>query len=175
MHTPRLTLIAASPEHIRAELMDPPAIGTLLCADVRTSWPPGEYDRHAQEFFLDQLTKSGDSAVGWFGWYAVRRADVLHPATLVGAAGYFGPPNEEGVVEIGYSTCPEWRGSGLATEMARALVDRAATHALVKSIIARTNSDNTASVSVLERCDFIRVAPLAAEQLRFEWKGRAHR
>ena len=172
IHTPRLTLIAASPKHIRAELMDPPAIGELLGADVPSSWPPGEYDRPAQEFFLEQLTDSGDSTVGWFGWYAVRRADVVHPATLVGAAGYFGPPNETGVVEIGYSLCQEWRGKGLATEMARALVERAAEHALVTSIVARTNSDNAASVSVLEHCDFAPVAPLADGQLRFEWRGR---
>ncbi len=172
IHTQRLTLIAASPKHIQAELMEPPAIGELLGADVPSSWPPGEYDRAAQKFFLEQLMESGENAVGWFGWYAVRRADVLHPATLVGAAGYFGPPNEAGVVEIGYSLCPEWRGNGLATEMARALVERAAAHALVTSIVARTNSDNAPSVAVLEHCNFARVAPLAAGQLRFEWRGR---
>ena len=170
IQTSRLTLIASSPEHLRAELEFPSTLGTLLGAEIPPSWPPGEYDRGAQEFFLARLVESGSEAVGWFGWYAVRRADSLHVATVVGAAGYFGPPSEEGVVEIGYSTCPEWRGRGYATEMARALVEHAAAYPHVTRVVARTNSDNAASVAVLESCGFTREAPLAAAQWRYEFR-----
>ena len=95
------------------------------------SWPPGEYDRDAQEFFLERLQSSGGAGTGWYGWYAICGDDSWRSgfsrsqqasSSLVGAGGFFGPPDDTGVVEVGFSLWPECTGQGFATEMVTALV-----------------------------------------------------
>ncbi len=159
IRTPRLQLIAATVQHIRAELHSPNSIGALLNAEVPASWPPGQYDRDAQEFFLQSLVDGGDAAVGWFGWYALHVGDNSSRTTLVGCGGYFGPPSHDGTVEIGYSVCAEWCGFGFATEMARALARNAKQLPVVTRVIAHTDESNGALVSVLQRIGFSAVTP----------------
>jgi RimJ/RimL family protein N-acetyltransferase len=174
LRTPRLRLVPATAAHVRAELAEPPRLHALLDAEVPASWPPGEYDRGAQEFFLAQLEAGGDAVVGWYGWYAVRAADADGPAAVVGAGGYFGPPTADGVVEIGYSMTPEWRGRGYATELARALAARAAAFPGVRTVIAHTTDANAASVAVLARSGFVRVgAGAEPDSVRFVYRGHA--
>ena len=134
------------------------------------SWPPGEYDRAAQEFFLARLEEAGPAGVGWYGWYAIQAADSERPATVVGGCGYHGPPTPAGVVEVGFSVCPEWRGQGFATEMAHALAARAAGLPGTTRVIAHTSEGNHASIAVLRRSGFVHVGPGADEgSLQFEW------
>jgi RimJ/RimL family protein N-acetyltransferase len=170
LRTRSLLLVPASAAHVRAELEGRDRLGALLGATVPPSWPPGEYDRAAQEYFLGCLTTAGSAGVGWYGWYAVRRHDREHEATVVGGGGYFGPPGADGAVEIGYSVCPEWRGRGYAAEMAGALAAHAAAQPGVARVIAHTSATNPASIAVLERVGFAMAGPGAeAGTLRFEW------
>jgi RimJ/RimL family protein N-acetyltransferase len=153
--TPSITLVASTLAHIRVELEAPEKLAELLNAVVSTEWPTGEYDRDAMEFFRARFEEGGDAVVGWYGWYAVRAADTEAPRTLVGAGGYFGPPDAAGTVEIGYSMLPGWQQRGYATQMVRALVANAFAFATVKRVIAHTHSENTASVAVLLRSGFV--------------------
>jgi RimJ/RimL family protein N-acetyltransferase len=155
--TPRLDLVAATLEHLSAELESPARLAALLGAEVEAGWPPGEYDRDAQVFFRDALAAGGDEAVGWFGWYAVRRADAGRRAVVVGAGGFLGPPNDDGEVEIGFSVVDSWRGHGYASEMAAALVSIALADRRVARIVAHTTEANTASCGVLRRAGLQRV------------------
>ena len=52
--TERLLLVASTLDHLRAELASPAKLASLLNVEVPSDWPPGEYDRSAQEFFLKQ-------------------------------------------------------------------------------------------------------------------------
>src|SRR6185503_5210936 len=151
----RLTLIASTLAHVRTELEAPDQLATLLGAVVSTDWPTGEYDRAAMEFFRARLEEGGPKVEGWYGWYAVRNADAQGPRALVGAGGYLGPPDSEGVVAIGYSVLPEWRRLGYASELVQALVDRAFREPQVKKVIAETTESNPASIGVLLRCGFV--------------------
>ena len=154
LRTPRLDLIAATLAHVEAELEASSRLGSLLGAEVPEGWPPGEYDRDAQEFFRECLERGGDEVVGWYGWYAVRRADAAGPVQVVGAGGFLGPPSPEGEVEIGYSLLPETRGQGYATELVRALLEHAFTHPDVQRVVAHTAEGNEASAAVLTRAGF---------------------
>lgn len=168
--TRRLQLIPASRAHVEAELCGNAAFSELLGAIVPASWPPGEYDRDAQQYFLDSLTAAGDAGTGWFGWYGVLRADDANAPTLVGCGGYFGPPSAEGVVEIGYSICTEQQGNGYASELTRALVEHVIQHEGVSRVIAHTHDTNGASMGVLRNCGFAQAAVSdTPDALLFEW------
>ena len=169
LQSPRLTLIASTLAHIRTELESPEQLTNMLNAVVSPDWPTGEYDRDAMEFFRARLEEGGEEVEGWYGWYAVREANRESARALVGGAGYFGPPDEAGTVEIGYSVLPEWQRRGYASEMVQTLVEHAFTFAHVKCTIAHTTEANPASIAVLLRCGFHR-AGVGRETgtLRFE-------
>ena len=166
--TPRLQILAASRALLTAELHKPHYFPMLLGAALPTDWPPGQYDRPAQEYFLAQLTAGGRDAAGWYGWYALRKADDTAPRTLVGAGGFMGPPDAGGPAEIGYSIAADWRGQGLGTELVAGLVQQAADTGLVRRLTARTTSDNPAAQQVLLRNGFAPAGTADDGQLRFE-------
>lgn len=175
MRTPRLLLIAATASDVQAELDSLAAFSARLNADIPASWPPGQYDRDAQEFFLRSLIDGGASAIGWFGWYALFTPHHSSRATLVGSGGYLGPPAADGTVEIGYSICAEWCDRGFASEMATALARQALQLPTVKRIIAHTHESNRASVAVLLRSGFKLITPSDdPDALLFEWPTTSH-
>lgn len=141
-------MIPATLKHVGVELEAPEQLSILLDAQLSSAWPTGEYDRDAMEFFRARLEEGGPEVEGWYGWYAVRKADAQSPRALVGAGGYFGPPDSEGLVEVGYSVLPEWRRMGYASEIVEALLERAFSHAQVRKVIAHT----TESIRLPSEC-----------------------
>ncbi|WP_223271722.1 GNAT family N-acetyltransferase [Colwellia hornerae] len=128
-----------------------------LNASVSSDWPSGEYDRDAMEFFLSCFEKGGELAEGWYGWYAIN-ITVSGERTLVGSGGYFGPPDSNGIVEIGYSVLPSWQCRGYATEIVNMLISHACSFEETNSIIAHTAPENIASKKVLISNGFREVA-----------------
>ena len=167
-HTPHLMLLAASRALLTAELHKPQYFPLLLGAALPLDWPPGQYDRDAQEYFLDQLATGGRDAAGWYGWYALRKAEGDTPRTLVGAGGFMGPPDAAGTAEIGYSIAADWRGQGLATELVAGLLQQAADTGMVRQLIAHTDAENAASQQVLLRNGFGAAGAAPDGRLRFE-------
>lgn len=164
-----LSLVAATLLHILTELETPDQLSVLLNATVSSAWPTGEYDRDAMEFFRTCFEQGGDAVIGWYGWYAIRDADGESPRTLIGAGGYFGPPDADGTVEIGYSILPEWQRRGYASAMVDALVEHARALHNVARAIAHTTPENAASVAVLRRCGFLAAgAGRESGTIRFE-------
>ncbi|MFE4636048.1 GNAT family N-acetyltransferase [Streptomyces sp. NPDC056773] len=101
----------------------------------------------------DQLTKD-PSAAPW-----TTRAAVSEPeGTVIGDAGFHGPPDEAGVVEIGYSVVSTYRRQGYAHAMLTALLARAAEEPDVKTVRATIRSDNTASLATIAAFGFTFVA-----------------
>ena len=154
LSTNRLELVAATLDHVCAELESADRLASLLRAHAEPGWPPGEYDREAQVFFRDRLKEGGASVTGWYCWYALRHGSSDAPLTLIGACGYFGPPSEEGIVEIGFSILPGWQNLGYATDSAGLLIKNAFTDSRVQKVIAHTTPMNLASRKVLEKCGF---------------------
>ncbi len=168
VRTPRLELIAATLELLEAELAGPAALGALLGVSVPDSWPPGEYDHEALDFFLSRIFTFGPSVVGWYNWYAILVGADGRRESLVAGAGYLGPPMEERV-EIGYSVVPEARGRGFATEIVQGLVTRALAVDAVQTVIAHTLASNATSQGVLKRAGFLAAGPgMEPGVLRFE-------
>jgi len=168
--TPRLLILAASRALLTAELHKPHYFPVLLGAAMPADWPPGEYDRAAMQFFLEQLTAGGREAAGWYGWYALLKATDDTPRILVGSGGFMGPPTADGEVEMGYSIASDWRGKGLATELVGGLLQQAANTGMVRHVLAHTEANNLASQRVLLRNGFEAAGEAPDGRLRF---GRA--
>ena len=158
IRTERLELVPATLAHVDAELQSREALGHFLGAVVPASWPPGEYDRSALEFFRARLSEPA-AAAGWYNWYAIHRPVPEHGRVVIGAGGYFGPPGTDGVVEVGFSVVPEFRKLGFAAELVHGLASRALSVPGVVRLIAHTRTANPQSIRVLEKCGFAQVGP----------------
>jgi ribosomal-protein-alanine N-acetyltransferase len=146
----RLRLVPATAESVEAEMADPARLGRLIDAEVPDDWPP-ETLREALPRY-HQWHREHPEWTGWLEWYGVR-LDLAAPV-LCGSAGFHGPPDDRGMVEVGYSVLPAHRRRGLATEMVAALVLWARTQSAVCRVEAETTVDNPASIRVLEHVGF---------------------
>ncbi|MCU7490090.1 MAG: GNAT family N-acetyltransferase [Bacteroidota bacterium] len=151
--TPRLILIPATGEMLRAEAGDRTRLSSLLNAYIPESWPP-ETLIDAIPWFIEQLDKNpGDEC--WYFWYALLEKGESAENVLVGSVGFKGAPDKNGMVEIGYSVLDEFQGRSIATEMASAITEWALKQSGVKMVTAQTMEDNYASRRVLGKCKFI--------------------
>lgn len=136
--TPRLHLVACSPETVGFLIQDREAFASALGVAVPNDWPPEEL-REVLHLFCT-------IPVCWGLWL------ILHSETraVVGSIGFTGPPDESGTVEVGYGVQPASRGKGYAREAVQALIAWASNQPEVRRIIAQCEEDNAASISVLE-------------------------
>lgn len=115
-------------------------------ADIAEHW------LHFPEAFIwmrDYLQEH-EVELGWWNYLIVHRQDVR----LIGTCGFKGSPSIEGEVEIGYEIADSYQGQGLATEVARALVDYAFSFDAVKFVSANTLAETNASSVLLQKIGF---------------------
>lgn len=72
----------------------------------------------------------------------------------VGLAGFHGPPNEIGMVEVGYRIDPDHRRKGYARQALETLLAVARAHPDVRIVRATVSPDNYASRSLIEDYGF---------------------
>ena len=135
-----------------AEASSAAALCALLGVAEPVSWPPDTNDADTRAWFRAQLATRPDAA-GWLGYYVVAGIDGV--PTLVGTAGYKGPPDREGMVEIGYSIVKTYRRRGIATAALELLLERAFNDARVVTVSAETPTGFAASRGLLEKCGFV--------------------
>ena len=75
----------------------------------------------------------------------------------VGRAGYHGPPDAAGMVEIGYAVDPAHRRRGYARATLEALLQRASEEPQVHTVRATISPDNLASYTLASQYGFIEV------------------
>lgn len=75
----------------------------------------------------------------------------------VGTAGYHGPPDEAGMVEIGYAVDPAHRRRGYARAALESLLARAAREPAVRTVRVTISPDNTASYRLASQYGFVEV------------------
>ncbi|CAL9337024.1 hypothetical protein SUDANB6_00191 [Streptomyces sp. enrichment culture] len=89
-------------------------------------------------------------------WMA-RQAVVGDEGLVVGHAGFHGPPDEAGMVEIGYSVAPPFRRRGYARSTLIELLRRAAAAPAVTTVRATISPDNVASLATISGFGFVEV------------------
>lgn len=88
----------------------------------------------------------------------ITRAAVSEPdGVVVGDAGFHGPPDEAGTVQVGYTVVPGHRRQGYARAMVTALLARAAAEPGVRTVRAIIRADNSASLATIAGFGFTRV------------------
>lgn len=88
----------------------------------------------------------------------------------VGNAGFKGPPNADGMVEIAYGVVPDFQGLGYATEAAAALTAYAFGSGQVRRVRAHTLPGNNASQRVLIKCGFSHVGEVIDPEDGLVWR-----
>ena len=151
--TSRLRLIPATEALLRASLKGRDALAAAIGRTVPSSWPPEHYDEAAVSFTLGWLRKYPNDAA--WGFYCIELpAPDGGPGTLVGAGGFKGRPDFDGIVEIGYSVLPDFQRRGLGLEAVKGWIDFAFSHPKVQMICAHTLSSAAPSIAVLRKAGF---------------------
>jgi ribosomal-protein-alanine N-acetyltransferase len=116
----------------------------LIGATIPEGWPNDELAEFLPKYAV--WLAEDPSRLGYGPWLAIERES----ATLVGGAGFHGPPRE-GAIEIGFDVVPEFRNRGYASEVARALVEWGLAREDVTRVVAGCDPGNAPSRRVLEK------------------------
>ena len=146
----RLTLVAATPELIAADLADRVEFAKSIGADVPDEWPPELFDNMSMRVALQQLYDPAEQ--GWSLWYLLLKKH--DPPKVIGVCGFKGKPDRAGSVEIGYSVLHPFRVQGYATEAVARLVSWAFSHQNVVEVTAETLPHLRQSIRVMEKNGF---------------------
>ncbi len=95
-----------------------------------------------------------DPAVG--GWITGVIVDRVRQVA-VGRAGFHGPPDPRGMVELGYAVEPTFRRQGYARAALEVLLARAADEPSVRTVRASIRPDNAASRGLVVQYGFVEV------------------
>lgn len=128
----------------------------LLGARIPDEWQGGYWQWLGQR--PDQA-EHDPAAVPWLPRVVLLRKDESagREATVVGDAGFHGPPDADGRVEIGYMVVSEHRRNGYAEEAVRALMAWAAAEQGIARFRASISPQNTPSLNLIRKLGFVQV------------------
>ncbi len=87
----------------------------------------------------------------------VLRREAGQRPEAIGYVNFHAPPNEEGMVEIGYALLEAWRGLGYGLEAARGALTWAAADPRVRTLRASVAPDNSPSMGIIGKLGFVQV------------------
>lgn len=164
IETPRLKLIPCDVDILKAAVFGDAQLAKILNVSVQKNWT--EFGTRPLEYSLNRLANFPEEK-DWWTYLPLHKSDN----TLIGSGGYKGKPNN-GTVEIGYEIVPQYRNQGLATEMAKGLIDHAFKDPRVNMILAHTLGFENPSTSILQKCGFIKTQVILDPEdgLIWEWE-----
>jgi RimJ/RimL family protein N-acetyltransferase len=153
LETERLTLVVCAPEHVLALIEQPDRFAALSglgpADELRAFYVSDDVSPH----WLAALRSASGPDPWVHGFFVVERA----AGRVIGSAGFKGPPDDAGMVEIAYGIVPSREGRGFATEAAAALVRFAGADPRVRMLRAHTLPEANASTKVLTKCGFVHI------------------
>jgi ribosomal-protein-alanine N-acetyltransferase len=163
LETPRLKLLPFTLELKKVTLFERDRLPEMLGVAVPDAWPGADM-LEALPHFIEAMEQDPLGRV----WDGI----ILHKAdrVAIGGIGFHGPPDEAGMVEIGYNIIPAYEGQGYATEMARRVIDWAFQTPGIERITVQCLDHNIGSIRVLEKVGMHRLPP-EGQMLKWElWK-----
>ena len=155
LETPRLALVACAPDHLIALREQPERFQSLVGFGVADGMHGFYVSDAVSAAWLESLrAAAGTPPDPWtYGFFIVERSSGM----VIGSAGFKGPPDAQGMVEIAYGVDPSCQGQGFATEAAGALLRYAAADPRVRLLRAHTLPEANASTRVLGKCGFVHI------------------
>jgi [ribosomal protein S5]-alanine N-acetyltransferase len=150
--TPRLQLVCCNTEMLQALFEGDAKLASLLGIQVPETWT--EFGEPAFRWTYNKLN-AGTGQKEWLCYLPVLKEENM----LVGSCGYKGDP-VNGMVEIGYEVARDYRGNGLATEMAESLVKYAMLDPVIDYVQAHTLAEVNESGTVLRKCGMQKIEEL---------------
>ncbi|MEU3621111.1 GNAT family N-acetyltransferase [Amycolatopsis coloradensis] len=139
-----------------------PELDSLACGDLAganatspvplTAYLAGPDRRGLWRMRSGQVAADPDAAA-WVTGIIWDRRQLL----AVGTAGYHGPPDASGMVEIGYAVDPVYRRRGYARAALESLLARATREPRVRTVRVTISPDNTASSRLASQYGFVEV------------------
>jgi RimJ/RimL family protein N-acetyltransferase len=143
--------------HLSAAAFHALAAGDLAAANAMSPVPLTEYfaspqwrgtwQRRGEQAERDPASAAWVTGVIWDEQNQV----------AVGRAGYHGPPDRSGMVEIGYAVDPAYRRRGYARAALESLLQRAAREPLAKTVRVTISPDNAPSRNLASQYGFAEV------------------
>jgi RimJ/RimL family protein N-acetyltransferase len=148
----RIDLIQLSPSVLRALADGDLAAANLAAPILLSAYFVGPESRSVWRRRASQVVDDPASAV-WIT-RAILDADR---GVVVGRAGFHGPPDAAGMVEVGYGVDPAFRRQGYARAALVALLKWARDDASVGTVRATIGPDNLASRALIAQYGFVEV------------------
>ena len=157
LRTPRLALVAITPELLEAEENSLTCLAAMLPASVPSEWPPADWEPHVRAMIALQCADT-PRMIGWHRYMLLLPSAFLpHRSQLIGCLGGF--PKAAGEVEIGYSTLPAFQRQGYGSEAARVFVDWLLMQDSVTAVTAQAFLHKSESLKVMQRCGMVPAGP----------------
>ncbi|MET8141286.1 GNAT family protein [Sphaerisporangium sp. NPDC005288] len=158
----RQTSFSTSSKQVRFVELSRTAMSALLDGDLAaasntagvalTEYFVTDRARWLWRFRIDQMAADPRHAQ-----WMVRQAVTGPEGVVIGHAGFHGPPDEAGMVEIGYAVAPDFRRQGYGRAILIELLRRAAAEPAVKTVRATISPDNVASLATIAGFGFVEV------------------
>ena len=157
IQSPRLDLIALSPDFLRASLNDDlKTASQLINLDIPRQWLDAKW---LMEMRLAKMRENA-ALEPWL----LRAVGLRETKTMIGFIGFHTLPGPEyltpyapGSVEFGYTIFEKYRGKGYASEAAQALMDWATSEHDVKNFVVSISPMNEPSLRIAQKFGFRKV------------------
>ena len=111
------------------------------------------YSGEVSPKWLEQLRAARGPDTWTFGFAVV----LPTVGQVIGSAGFKGPPDADGMVEVAYGIAPDWQGKGCATVALTKLMAFTSGDNRVRVLRAHTLPENNASTRVLAKNGFAKL------------------
>lgn len=149
VRTDRLLIHSNTIDTLRASLEPKAMFESALSMPVASDWPHLYWDQGAVDWITAKIAAYPDEPF-WRPWFI-----GLAQGLVVGSIGFKGPPDADGIVEIGYGVVSSHWRRGIASEAVRAMVGWALARPGVRGVCAHTLAGDPASSGVLRKCGFV--------------------
>ena len=155
LHTPRLTLIPLSHQHLLVwHQLGRKDLEKILNLQPNPWKLELFYERETQQALSNYwIPQTAKFPLDYY-WYTSWEIILQDSSCSVGGIGVAGLPDDEGATEIGYALDEKFRGKGIATEAVQALSDWAFQDPGLHKLRAETPVGNVGSQRVLEKNNF---------------------
>ncbi|HPB31752.1 MAG TPA: GNAT family N-acetyltransferase [Candidatus Sumerlaeota bacterium] len=161
IETPNLLLLACEADAARALVESRILARKVIGYRLMEGWPGAELLERLPGYVSS--VERDPSLLGWGVWLVIHERTRL----VIGDTGFTSPPEPDGTVRITFNMHEEFRGKGLATEAARALLNWAFSWDGIRAVSARCSMNNEPARRVLEK---IGMSPVGSSEDEILWR-----